>query len=338
MKYFSYVDKGQSAIITYKIQQVLNDLAGYAKTIYKNGWEDALDKAFFHILHNYEPECGDLEHYATTVVRTIDLNKNKKEITHDIVLDTAMDAKSVECSSADLAELYLNNQEDIRRSDIKECLNYMIPRFIKDYKFFLSNSSQDRLLDYSDMFKRFEISVINETQKFIVGTYAPRVQEMLKTPINFPIKRFTHARLMRTMDKSLEYKGCINNIVIYKKARSQHNRFFYYLDFKKVNSFLLRTLYYENEFCCNHIKIEEFDVFISLSKTLCLGEDALFEKLEPEILSIVLTKIASFRIVTYEKGEGVLLSCSRSLENIIEFEAFGTKGVIELERRVAKIY
>lgn len=338
MRYFAYVNVGQSPTVTYEIFQVIQQLTGYAKTIYKNHYEDVLDKAFFHILRNYEPESGDLEHYATSVVGTIGLGRYKNEITHDIALETAMDSKSIDSSAPDLADSYVKTQEEILRKNLKNCIRFMVPLFVKDFNFFLSKKASDRTLDYSELFERFDAGVIQEAQEYLVEAYSSMMKNLTAESRLCKSKKIQKMKYLRSMDSSVNYRGLINGVVIYQKSKSQHNKIFYSLDFKECLTPLIQYLYYDGGAAINHVTLEGYEVFVSLSGNIVVGVDSLYEELEKEVLSILLGKIVSLKIVTYEEGVSVLLSCSREVNAVFDLEAFGKKSTINLKRRVSKRY
>lgn len=338
MRYFAYADGGQSPAVTYEIFNVVQQLTGYAKAIYKNHYEDVLDKAFFHILKNYEPETGDLEHYATSVVGTIGLGRYKNEITHDIALETAMNSKSVDDCASDLAEDFVRNQEEILRRNLKQCIRFMVPFFVQDFHFFQTRKPSDRTLEYSEVFDRFDVSVIAEAQNYLMATYSDIVTGLYEESKKCKAKKIQKMRYLKCMDQTVNYMGTINNIVIYKKNKNQHNKLFYSLDFKSCLPKLVKHLYLEGGPSCNHVNLEGSEIFVTMSGELVVGLDNLLESVEKEVLSILLSKLVALKVVTYEEGSSVLLSCSREVNAVFEFEIFGKECAIPLKRLVSKKY
>lgn len=338
MRYFAYCSASQDIVTTYNIFQVVQDLSSYAKTIYKSHWEEALDNALFHILNNYSEESGDLQHYATRVVGTILLNKYAKEVAHDVALGVGMENKSIEESDTDLAESYVNQQDFMARNNFNECVKYMTPKFIEDFTLFQTGKTNKKKEDYSEIFKKFDSDLIREVREYLLENYEGTILRLRELASTCNLRKITQLRLERSFDETVSFKQVINDIIVYKKGRNQHAKLFYLVDFDELLQKAFEQFYIHNKNFKNHVVIEGYDVFITLSGDIVVGAEALREAVEFELLSETLKKLSPMRIVDYKKGDTLLLSSSREVGETFELEAFGTKLVVPLLRKTSKRY
>ena len=157
MDYFSHALalKRSNPYLAYRAYHLLyeTDLRWYARKIYNSRAEDALDAAYIHILRNYDDDKGDLEHYATTVVGTINLGVYKNEIVHDEVTELALNQTAYEAGGNDPYDIIMSRGDNTDSSSVDKCVEYMLPYMIRDFRFFKSKKAVDRTLCYSELYK-----------------------------------------------------------------------------------------------------------------------------------------------------------------------------------------
>ena len=338
MRYFAYCSVNQSVVTTYDIFDTVRSLSAYAKTIYKSHWEEALDNALFHILNNYNEESGDLLHYATRVVGTILLNKYSKEVTHEIALENGMESKSIADGDSDLAEGYVNKQEVLARSNVKECVKLMVPKFVGDFSLFQTGKSNKRNHSYSDIFEKFDLDTIKESKDYLVNEYEGTILRLKDTASKCTIRKISEMRIDKAKDDTIDYQSMINDIVIYRKWKNQHTKLFYMVDIKETLTKILKQMYETDTGYFNHVIIEDHDVYVSLSGDIVVGEKNLLDTLEFELLCTLIKSVVSFKIVDHIKGEKLLLSSSKEVPDTFTLESFGTSIDIDLQQKTSKRY
>ena len=335
MDYFKYVKKfdvGRSL----RIYQVVQSLKGYAITIYKNLWEDALDQAFFHILSNYDEESGgDLEHYATKVVGTIMLGKYTHEIEHDIALDDGMNKKSAEDTSANPLNIIMENEDLLQVRDFERCKKYLLPMFVQDYKFFITLRQEHRKCSYTGIFDMFSSDVILETIKYYSKKYGRAMLKLGELRKTCRYRSFSGDRYQKSMDPNIEYRGMLNGTLLYKVISKRGSKFFYMLETKRVIDDIVNS-FYLNPDSNAHVTIEDVEVYCTLAGKFVIGLPALREALENEIIGSLLAKISTFRVIRYDRGVDLLLSATKETDVMFPIEVFGYTYYIDFRRVPSK--
>lgn len=335
MNYFKYV-KSFDVNRVLRIYHEVRKLKGYAMTIYKNLWEDALDKSFFHILDNFDEESGgDLEHYATKVVGTILLNKYHHEIEHDITLENAMDQKSLNETSNNPLNVLLKGEEEKRVEDLRVCIDYLTPMFVKDYKFFLTSRSEFRKCEYTGLFEKFSADVIKRTMQYFSEKYGEAMTELDEFKKTCRYRCFPSDRYKDSLDENIEYEGMFNGTVLYSTQIKKYSRIFYKLDISELLDYVIDSFFLP-ESNTHKTKVEGKDVYCTLSGQIVLGVEELRETLENEIVGAILAKISSLKVVNYNRGEDIILSSTRDINVGWNFDFFGEELVIEFKRVTAK--
>lgn len=332
MDYFRYTE-GISIQTMMDVFLTVQGLEKYAMTIYKGAWKDALDAAFFHIIHNYKSELGtDLEHYATTVVRTINLGKYNKEIEHDISLTTALDKKSTEDLSSSPLEILIEKEDEVLQSE-NDCREFLTPYFIHDYKFFKSRKSEDRKLSYKDLFKKFPASIISNTMNYLVKKYSEDMERILNICKSSHFRKFASDRYVKSMDTAVEYLGELNGIVMYHQSTTKQCKYFYYLDIEDLVTQIIDIYYQDGS---HSVVVEDMEVYCDLSGDLVTGIEELRECLETELVGAVLARFPRLKVVKYEKGKNILLTSPKKDDSSCIITIFDKNLTIHFKRVIAK--
>lgn len=335
MNYFDYVQSldTERALRIYK---TVYSLSSYAKTIYKGYWEDALDKAFFHVLENFDDSCGsELLHYATRVVNTISLGRFKHEISHDTSLNLEMDKKSATIMSSNPANILLEKEENVDYSNIKGCVQYLLPKFLIDFRFFRSMKSEDRRCSYTNMFKVFSPEVITASVKYLVENYADEVERLHLLKKGCRYRNFDGERYKQSMEDAIEYVGTLKGTIIYKVFNKRTMRYFYNVNIESVIKDLY-ILYYQDNCSLLKTTIEGKEIYCTLSGQLVIGREELFKSLENEIVGTILARMSVLRVVLYEKGKSIVFSSSREIFNTLPIEFVGETYNLDFKRITGK--
>lgn len=330
MKLFRYLSSTKDIKETYKIYKVVRDLKPYAISKYKSSWEDALDEAFFHILENYDSEKGDLEHYATRIVGTILLNKDKKEVANDEQTKLGLDLKVASEYKSSTLELIF---EDEKSQDIKECIQDMSKLFANDLKFFISNNAKDRCMNYSKLFEKYSVKVISESKKYLVDTYFEDVKNFIEAGKGSSIRNFPGDRYLKSLDEGVEYIGELNDIVIIKRKQGSHMKNAYRVYIPDLLD-MFHKLFYDDDGILT-IDFENTKIFLTLSGRFVDSVEKLNECLERELVGSLLSR-TSLKVFHYEKGNELLLSGTKDIQFSIILNIFGKNVSVDFNKAVVK--
>jgi hypothetical protein len=337
LDYFKYTKKDNLNIYSVEeIYKVVWSLKSYAIAIYKGLWQDALDAAFFHIMQHYDDSRGDLDHYATRVVGTIMLNKYNHEIEHDISLTTAMDSKSVrEEVSTNPIEILLEGYSDIS-DDFEQCVSFLVPYFIKDFKFFESKRPDLRKLSYTELFQKFSTPVISSAMDYLLKKYGKALRALYDLSKDCKYRKYSSDRYKKGLDTLIEYHGIVNDILIYKSlSKVKVKRSFFYFDIFQTINHIIRLFYSNDRFGCM-IEVEGVKVYCSLSGYITTSLDELKSVLEDEIIGSLLGKLSYLRVVVYERGKSIIFSSPKEEDCVLILEMFGIDYRFSFQKIVAK--
>lgn len=333
MRYFSYV-KPYDNVRALKIHDVVWGLERYAKTIYKSYYADVLDEAYFHILNNFNEDLGyDLENYATKIVKTIGLNRYSHEIANDLSLEIESNKVSyIEDNgnpSSDLVDVEPENLD----LDMEECIKYLTPRFIKDFKLFQRQRSEYRTCDYSGMFRMFSLDTINKSIAYLKEKYSGKLEELMQKKQRCRYKSFAEDRYIKSLDPNIEYLGVLRNRLLYRSNTKKTTRFFYNVDIKKNIDTILECIYTHEDM---YVVVEGIKVYCSLSGQITTSIEELREILEREIVGLLLARLVNVHVVVYDKGVNLILTITKELLKPVMIDFFGREVCVELVRVATK--
>lgn len=330
MQVFKHIKSFGDTARAYEIFKVVSSLKPYAITIYGNAWKDALDTAFFHIIDNYDDSIGDLVHYATKVVATIELQKYKKEFAEDDVLSTELDCQTAKMKLNTLEDSMF---EDKLSKDFYACSQELASYFIKDFLFFKSGQSKNRKEVYTEIFKKYSVETIGAAREHLLSEYSEKVGKFLLMGDKMRFRVFSVDKIKCNYIDGSEYKGVINDIVVLKRKSGAHSKKIYRLNISEMVEMLWNE-FYENE-RYGKIVIEGIPIYMTLSGNIVDSKRVLLRSIELELLSMVLSR-SNLKILYGEEGKVVLFSSSKEIVFNIAVEAFGREFNINLERLVAK--
>lgn len=319
MNYFDYVET-LNVDRALKIYQTVYGLTGYAMSIYQGYYADALDKAFFHILTNYDEESGgDLDHYATKVVNTIMLGRYNHEVTHDISLSLEMDKKSATIQKDNPLNIIAEKEEMINYTDIKRCIKHLLPNFIKDSHLFVTKKQENRKCSYEGLFSKFSSEVIWYSLNYLVQNYGDAMENLLELKKRCRYRNFTSDRYKDSIDETIEYVCTIRNTILYKSLTKRTLRILYKVNIRETLDYMIERFYNGS---CKEAKtmVEGIMVYCTLSGQIVAGTEELRETLENELMGTILARVSVLKVVVYEKSESVILSSSREINNPLPIE------------------
>lgn len=324
----SFVNKTSADLV--EIYDVVRGLEKYAKTIYKGRWEDALDIAFFHIIQNYDPSKGELENYATKVVSGVSLNQFRKEYPYEFISDLE-DEKTGTIEGITITDRL---DERNQRVDIENCIDYMIPFFIKDFKFFRNMETSQRKEKYSELFKKFNFSSISAATQYLRDNYMEDVEKFYELKKTCGGKRFSSDKLNKRKDTSMEYLGELNDTLIYRrKASGNSDRYFYKIDIKHLIENFLDKFYSQGGTA--YVKIRDTIAYCTMRGEIVFSVEELMSAIERDLVGTTLSR-TNLRVVHYDVGNKIILISTTPLEYNLNISVFKDEIWVEFESMPSK--
>lgn len=332
MKVFKYLSNRKGIAEMYRIYKAVQDLKHYALLKYKGDWEEALNASFFHICSNYNPDKGELEHYAIKVVGTIYLSANSKELVNSEQTDLCIDLQSVKDYSIPGSQGGIDTEED-EDNDFERCLTEMLAVLLKDFKFFASLCTRERKGNYSQIFKKYSPSTINQVRTYLLEKYQKDVSRLYEFAKKSNMRDFGEDRYCKSLDKGVTFCGSINDIIIARKEPGYHVKVLYRLNIKDIIDDIIKLFYTDLEY--GRAVIEGASIYVTLSGKIAYSETELRSLLERELVGSVLSR-TSLRVVHYARGEFMLLSSTKDYHSEIQLPMFGKNFIVEFERVTVK--
>lgn len=335
MRYYKYVNI-PDRVLAFKIHQAVWNCEGLAKAKYKANWEDALDEAYFHILEHYDESQGELEHYAVKVVNTIYLNKFSKEVSSDLVYSIESNKLAVKEDKLSTPYDEILNKEDIEYdAELRSCIQYLLPYFIKDFKFFDSKDGSNRRLDYSGLFDKFSYNSIDGAIKLLMETHSDDARYIKELSKSCKMRDLGEDRYKNSMDKTLQFSSRIGDIVTCKTLGIRRKRYAYVLDIRSLVDKLFIMFYSDDG-----IAVRTFfgsDVYCSFSGGIFFNKEDLYSALEREVIGTVLAIKSNLKVLKYNKGKDIILSSTNVNETNLILSIFKAGVCIPLRRLTIRI-
>lgn len=330
MKYYKYVRDADS-LLAYKAHIAVMKCKPLAISKYQSRWEDALDDAYFHIMEHYNEAQGSLEHYALSVVSTIFLNKYPKEVGSDTVFDIESNKEAVKSDELDSPFDSIAQEEDIEYDSVlKQCVQYLLPLFIKDYELFHSKDCSTRKMSYTGLFDKFPVEVIAQVFKTLGEEYYEEGKYINNLSKECHMCNFSADRYRSSLDKTISYSGRIGDIVKCKSIGVKRKKYLYDLNISDLCS-KIYNMFYDIGGVGSRL-IYGINVFCSLSGNVYFSKDDLFESLEREIIGSVLAMRTNLKVLHYDRGKEMIFTSTRDDEPSVALTMFKTKVLIPLTR------
>lgn len=330
MKYFKYVRDADS-LLAYKAHVAVRKCKPLAMSKYGSRWEDALDDAYFHIMDHYNEAQGSLEHYALSVVGTISLNRYAKEVGSDTVFDIESNKEAVKYDELNSPFDSVLKEEDIEYdSALKQCVQYLLPLFIKDYKMFGSKDGSDRKMSYKGLFDKFPVSIISKVFKTLGEEYYEEGKYLNELSKDCHMRNFSADRFESSLDKTISYQGRIGDIIKCKATGVKRKKYLYDLNIDDLCN-KVYNMFYDIGGLGSRL-IYGITVYCSLSGNIYFTKEDLFESLEREIVGSVLAMRTNLKVLYYEKGKEMIFTSTRDDEPSVALTMFKTKVLIPLTR------
>lgn len=321
MEYFKQAKKELNPYKVSLVYSTVQSLKHYAIAIYKGNYEDALDKSFHHILENYDWERGsDLMHYALRVIKTIGLAKNRNEVESDLSLQIALDEESFDTRFSSVEDsIFLG--DGTLSNDVEECMDYLVPMFIKDYKFFTTNSSRSQT--YTGLFEKYSIGTIAQAKENLVKGYSTNMEYLLNLRKECSLRCFPSDRYLSDLDSTIRYLSLFKDYIIYERLSGRNTKKFYLIDLKSIIDTLIGSLTPSKS-----TEIRGIRVYLTLSGKIVCG-DELVNILRDEIVGSVFAKNQGIKVVHYDLDKlSLVVSSSKSLSSGIDI------GVLKLPTKL----
>lgn len=315
----------------YKIYIVVQGLKAYAISIYKDYWEDALDEAFFHIIENYDPTKGDLEHYAIIVVKTILLNRNKKEVADDDVIQSSADTRTTDDSGTTLFDMVVGKDTD--SVDVEKCIIEMAPYFVKDFKFFKTDSPRDRRLSYTTLFEKYSLDCISTAKSYLLREYTDSVEDFYSFAKTGSMHSFSKDRYKKSLNTSVEFVEKINDIIVIKKKENSHIKRVFSFSIEDALETILDLFYSDDSKAI--LSIAGVTMYSTMAGKIVDSREELMKSLEYELIGSLLSR-TSLKLFKYDEGEILYFSSIKDEQRDVCIEIFGKSVFFPFNRLVVK--
>lgn len=329
MRLFKYLST-KSTKEMYDIFNVVSSLKKYAQIKYKDNYEDALDASYMHIVEHYDPSKGDLKNYAIKVVGTIGLGSNKKELANEEQTRLSLDSKTAsEFFNSPIDSL----EENFKSSNINSCIKDMVSLFVKDFKFFATQSTKYRKMDYKELLDKYSVESIVNAKNYLMEKYSNEIEKFISYSKVASIRNFNEDRYLKSLDTSLEYKGSLNDIILIKRKQGSHVKKVYRVLIGENINTLLDLFYTNTDY--GKILIADVPIYLSLSGKIVDSEEELRCSLERELVGSLLSR-TSLKVIHYDKGNEILLSSTKDVQYSVVLPLFDKNVSIDFERVVIK--
>ena len=329
MRLFKYLST-KSTKEMYDIFNVVSSLKKYAQIKYKDNYEDALDASYMHIVEHYDPSKGDLKNYAIKVVGTIGLGSNKKELANEEQTRLSLDSKTAsEFFNSPIDSL----EENFKSSNINSCIKDMVSLFVKDFKFFATQSTKYRKMDYKELLDKYSVESIVNAKNYLMEKYSNEIEKFISYSKVASIRNFNEDRYLKSLDTSLEYKGSLNDIILIKRKQGSHVKKVYRVLIEENINTLLDLFYTNTDY--GKILIADVPIYLSLSGKIVDSEEELRCSLERELVGSLLSR-TSLKVIHYDKGNEILLSSTKDVQYSVVLPLFDKNVSIDFERVVIK--
>lgn len=335
MKYFLYSSgRNNSQFQLARIFNAVQKMENLAKARYGGRYQDALDAALFHIIENYDDSVGGsegLEHYAASIVNTIYRNSSKHEILSDTVLDVKSNDQAMEISEVEdpFSSIEVNEAAEFERN-VSECIEALLPNFLKDYELFCGKKNAERKTNYHSVYSKFSDAVISESVKRMSKDY-DKAKYLADLGRSCRLRTFSSDRYKASLDESIQFSGFVNGIAVCTYASARVKRNVYRVHIKEFVDEVVKR-FYADEDSVGYRRICGHDIYCTLSGKEVDGEYRLREAIETDTVGSLLAKVVNLRVVDYQAGKQLLVSSSKPEEYGLVFRIFGEDVVLQMTR------
>lgn len=330
MRLFKYLS-AKSPKELYDIFKEVQSLKPYAKSKYGNNYEDALDVSYEHIIKNYDSTKGELRNYAIKVVGTIWLSSSKKEVASDDQTKISLDIQTAENFVNSPIEEKL--EEDLKSWNTDSCISDMASFFVKDFKFFETENSKYKKLDYTELRDKYSSESVLGAMRYLSKEYAKEIKKFIAYSKESSIRNFNEDRYLKSIDSSLTYKGTLNGIVLLRRKQGSHIKKVYKVSICDTVSMLLKLFYTTTDY--GKIVVADVTMYLSLSGQVIDNDYDLKYSLEKELVGSLLSR-SSLKVLNYDRGNEILFSSTKDTQCDVVLPLFDKHINISFERVVIK--
>lgn len=334
MRYFRYV-QALDKFLALRIYNVISGLEFFARKKYKGLYQDALDATMEHVLSHYDPSSDNLDHYTMSVLSKILLNANAKEVSSEDVFNIESSKQAYKEDLENGSVYYDIEDEPVSEEDsLDECVQYLLPFFLKDFEMFKTKKVGTRKLKYPGLFEKFRADTIAQAMDLLVDNHYIDASYLAKVSTKTNYRCFPDTRYQASVDHTLEYAGSVNNIVLCKFINSKRKKFIYSLDMSRLIEDIINHFYRVNGIACRDFF--GAPVYVTLSGREVIGVENLKSMLENELVGSLLTRMVHIKVLKYEKGKEFLVSSTSDEESKIIFPIFGEDVPLSFQRVVTR--
>lgn len=340
MNYFNYAVglKNANPYMYDKIYKAVysSEQIAIARGRYRYNYEEALQFALMHVLANYDPNRGELEHYVSSVVSKIGRNYYRKEFSHDEVVEISIDEVAYKENNDDPLSEIVCKESEREEEDIGGCLERLVPFFVQDYKFMKSGGSvkeRNWNLDYEGIQEEFSMSSIGKAISFLKENYSDAMDQLYAMPQKMFRLKYSVNDLNGKLSADVHKVGEYGGIVLYTKEQGTSAKRIYEVDLDKALQEVL-DVYYGGAL---NRKIYDREVYCSLGGIIFMDLEELKIQLRKEILFYICKKVTSFKILRLEGSKALFVSSKDVEPHSVVLSEFCGSVSFDVVRKVSRL-
>ena len=328
MNYFDYVST-RSNQETVELFEILQDLKGYAFSIYGDRADDAIDATFEHVNSRYDESYGELENYTKSVLKNINRSEFKKESPDSENINGVWSERLTDKNSPDTI---LEERVDqlISENEI-ECAKELASGYVSDFEVFkdLGSMKVSCFDKYDKVFEKYTKATIINALFYLKDNYDEVIESFLEFGKKIKNKRMKDSQIQKRVEDKIQFVSLIDKTVLYDKLSNFERRFFYAIDWKE---------FVEEIICIDKkrisVEVEGIDFWLRPFGGVTENKKLLKTELGMALVMAILDSNESIQLVK-TKGD-VFIICSTQPLKSCEICIYGMNFGVRLERLNSK--
>jgi hypothetical protein len=328
MNYFDYVST-RSNQETMELFEILQDLKGYAFSIYGDRADDAIDATFEHVNSRYDESYGELENYTKSVLKNINRSEFKKESPDSENINGVWSERLTDINSPD-AILEERVDQLISENEI-ECAKELASGYVSDFEVFkdLGSMRVSSFDKYDKVFEKYTKATIINALFYLKDNYDEVIESFLEFGKKIKNKRMKESQIQKRVEDKIKFVSLIDKTVLYDKVSNFERRFFYAIDWIEFVEEIINV-----DKRRISVEVEGRDFWLRPFGGVTDNEEQLKTELGMALVMAVLESNESIQLVK-TKGD-VFIICSTQPLKSCEICIYGMNFGVRLERLNSK--
>lgn len=328
MNYFDYVST-RSNQETMELFEILQDLKGYAFSIYGDRADDAIDATFEHVNSRYDESYGELENYTKSVLKNINRSEFKKESPDLENINGVWSERLTDINSPDTI-LEERIDQLISENEI-ECAKELASGYVSDFEVFkdLGSMKVSCFDKYDKVFEKYTKATIINALFYLKDNYDEVIESFLEFGKKIKNKRIKESQIQKRVEDKLQFVSLINKTVLYDKLSNFERRFFYAIDWNEFVEEIIRI----NKKRIS-VEVEGIDFWLRPFGGVTENKKLLKTELGMALVMAILDSHESIQLVK-TKGDEFIICSTQTLKSC-EISIYGMNFGVRLERLNSK--